>query len=92
MLSWRVVGAWEMERSMSANRLRKDVRGGLGITFSLSWAFTDATVFRDGAWMRFVLPLRLVDLYTEDGAVQVLAAWAVDFCFEFFTGHRVYWG
>ncbi len=42
--------------------------------------------------MRFVLPLRLVDLYTEDGAVQVLAAWAVDFCFKFFTGHRVYWG
>lgn len=31
--------------------------------------------------MRFVLPLRLVDLYTEDRAVQVLAAWAVDFCF-----------
>ena len=59
----------------------KGVIGSAAMGFPFSGAFTDATVFGDGAWMRFVLPLRLVDLYTENGAVQVLTAWAVDFCF-----------
>ena len=76
-----VVGAWETARSMSANRLRNGVRGGLGIDLSLRWAFTDATVFGDGAGVRLVRPVALVDLHTEDGAVQVLTAGAVDFCF-----------
>ena len=46
--------------------------------FPFSGAFTDATVFGDGAGVRFVRPVALVDLYTENGAVQVLAAWAVE--------------
>jgi hypothetical protein len=49
--------------------------------FPFSGAFTDATVFGDGAGVRLVRPVALVDLHTEDGAVQVLASGAMYFCF-----------
>ena len=75
------MGAWDTERSISANRLRNGVTGGLGIVFPFGGALADATVFRDGAGVRLVRPMPLVDLYAEDGAVQVLTAGAVHFCF-----------
>ena len=73
---------------MAANCLRSGVIGSAAMGFPFSGAFTDATVFGDGAGVRLVRQVALVDLHTEDGAVQVLTAGAVDFCFQL-TGHRV---
>ena len=81
------MGAWDTERSISANRLRNGVTGGLGIVFPFGGALADATVFRDGARVRLVRPMPLVDLYAEDGAVQVLTAGAVHFTLQFAVGH-----
>ena len=75
------MGAWDTERSISANRLRNGVIGGLGIVFPFGGALADATVFRDGARVRLMLPLGLANLYAEDSAVQVFAHRAVHFCF-----------
>lgn len=80
-LIWRVVGAWLKALSISASLVRNGVMGSAAMVFPFSRAFTDATVFGDGAGVRLVRPVALVDLHTEDGAVQVLTAWAVDFCF-----------
>lgn len=66
---------------MSANRFRKGVMGGLGMVFPFSRALADATVFGDGAWVCLVLPVALIDLHAEDGAVQMLASGAIYFCF-----------
>ncbi len=75
------MGAWDTERSISANRLRNGVTGGLGIVFPFGGALADATVFRDGAGVRLVRPMPLANLYAEDSTVQVFAHRAVHFCF-----------
>ena len=72
---------------MAANCLRRGVIGSAAMGFPFSRAFTDATVFGDGAGVRLVRPVALVDLHTEDGAVQVLTAGAVDFCFKDLSRH-----
>ena len=81
------MGALLKAVSMAASCLRKGVIGSAAMVFPFGGALADATVFRDGAGVRLMLPLGLANLYAEDGAVQVLTAGAVHFTLQFAVGH-----